>query len=427
MLKKIFLFFFIFLFLAHPSYAAAINEFLPSPVSGDSEWVEFYNPDGVDLKSFYIDDDLDFASDSGSSVKKSLSSLVENNLQYPYIELSSILNNSGDIVALFDSSGNLVDSYEYTSNPGSGVTLGRSPDGTGSFISQIFITKGAANPNMTPTPQPVLTLTPTSTPIQSGPTPSPIATLVPSSSSAPTSSPAKYSNIYLSEVMVNPNTSENEWVEIYNGNNFSVNLTDWSIDDIESGGSSPKTIAVDIAPYGFGVITFSSSIFNNDGDSVRLLNVQKEVVDSFSYKEAVKGQSIGRTSFNETAWCNQEPSPALTNKGCLLELQKFPSSTPAPTLALLQTFDSSSANYSSLPLSAQLKLDTQNFNLSQPTSKSEKILNGEVLGTNESEYDENDSQVVYIKGFTTSAFSLSLFNIFYIIHKVFKKGKYEEN
>ncbi|MDO8503384.1 MAG: hypothetical protein Q7S60_01710 [bacterium] len=46
-----------------------INEFLAHPTTGD-EWVEFYNPDNVDLSDYWLDDDLNFASDSGSSAKK---------------------------------------------------------------------------------------------------------------------------------------------------------------------------------------------------------------------------------------------------------------------------------------------------------------------------------------------------------------------
>lgn len=150
--------------------SALINEVMISPSSGNSEWVELYNPDNLDLSTYWIDDDTSFSEDSGSSSKKSLASIISNNQTYPYIELSSsIFNNSGDFVVLFSSDGTLVDQYEYTSNPGTDVALGRSPDG-GSWSTLASISKGSTNGSSstpTPSPTPAPTETPTPTPTAS--------------------------------------------------------------------------------------------------------------------------------------------------------------------------------------------------------------------------------------------------------------------
>lgn len=169
---------FLFLFLFFPSTTHAqvvINEFVPD---ANPEWVELYNASASAefLKSYYLDDDASFDSDTGSSTKKLLTNLDISNPSNPFVEIASFLNNSGDSVVLFDDSGFLVDQYQYTSNPGDGVSIGRNPDGSGDFTILLSATKGSTNsspaPSPSPTPQPTPTKSPTPTPTKS-PTPTP--------------------------------------------------------------------------------------------------------------------------------------------------------------------------------------------------------------------------------------------------------------
>ncbi|OGE33506.1 hypothetical protein A3D83_00870 [Candidatus Daviesbacteria bacterium RIFCSPHIGHO2_02_FULL_41_10] len=161
---------FLFLFFGvTPVFASSvfINEFFPHPSSGNKEWVEFYNKDGVDLSSYWIDDDLSFSDDTGSSAKKSLSSINKDNLLFPYFELSSFLNDPGDYVVLFSNDGNIVDQYQYTSDPGIDKSIGRIPDGD-NWIILSSSSKGSSNgdilpPSPTPTPTPSPTPSPTPT------------------------------------------------------------------------------------------------------------------------------------------------------------------------------------------------------------------------------------------------------------------------
>lgn len=176
-----------------------INEFLPSPSSGNSEWVEFYNPDGVDISTYWLDDDADFNIDSGTSSKKSLSTLNISNINYPYIEISSFLNNSGDNVVLFTSDGTIVDQYQYIQNPGTDISIGRYPNGTGSFIVLSVMTKGSANSDP-PTPTPTNIPTPTITPAF---TKTPTPTKVPTPTVTPKISPTIFNTPTL---VLNPTT-----------------------------------------------------------------------------------------------------------------------------------------------------------------------------------------------------------------------------
>ena len=153
-----------------------INEFLAHPSSGDKEWVEFYNPDNVDLSSYWLDDDVDFLSDTGSSAKKSLASIDKTDLLYQYLEFNSFLNNSGDYVVLFSSDGGVVDQYQYGEDPKINVSIGRSPNGSQNWVILAEMTKGTANsleePTPTTTPIPTITPTNTLTPTKT-PTPTP--------------------------------------------------------------------------------------------------------------------------------------------------------------------------------------------------------------------------------------------------------------
>jgi len=188
-------------FLALPTAASAlvINEFLPSPQTGSNEWVEFYNEqDSAEyIKAYYLDDDLDFVSDTGSTGKRSLANLNMDNVHYPYFEMMNILNNGGDWVVLFDSAGNIIDQYQYTSNPGTGISIGRSPDQVGSFSVSTSVTKGSPNPSATPTttptPEPTMEPTPTLEPTATEePTPTTEPTVVPTviPTAAPTDEPS---------------------------------------------------------------------------------------------------------------------------------------------------------------------------------------------------------------------------------------------
>lgn len=178
--KKIVFGIIIFFFLVSPVSAAdvVINEFSSH---SSPEWVEFYNASGSAdyLKNYYIDDDTSFTDDGGSN-KKLLTDLVTTSTSYPYIDLSSFLNDPGDFVVLFDPSGNIIDQYQYTSDPGSGVTIGRSLNGSGGFAVLASATKGSENAGV-PTPTP--TLTPTNSPTS---TPNPTSTNTPTPANSPT-------------------------------------------------------------------------------------------------------------------------------------------------------------------------------------------------------------------------------------------------
>ncbi len=304
--------FFLTINLTKTAFASLyINEIYPAPATDEYEWVEFYNQASIsaDLSDYIFDDDPDFDSDSGNGIKIPLLGILGQNSAC-YWKLSNYLNNSGDKPTLFQNNGTLIDTFTYSTTK-MGKSYSRIPDGGNWQIDLVDPTKTAVD---------CLTLVPTVTPtLQLTPTANPTATPTPTQTSTPTPTiiPISYDNIYLSELYSYPDSGENEWVEIYNNNDFSINLTNWYLGDIENGGSSPKLINLIIETKSYAVFDLTSSMFNNTGDSVRLLDFNKSLKDSFEYTGGEKGKSWGRAAFDSDEFCLQEPSKNTQNSGCL--------------------------------------------------------------------------------------------------------------
>lgn len=316
----LFVLFFIFLYPVFGEQKVKINEFA---VDLSPQQVELINTSSssADISNWYLDD-------SGGTTYYSI---PQNTYLYPNscLVFSSDLNlnkSSPDTIRLFDNTlpptatnAALIDSYAYKSSPGTGKSYFRNPDGDNNWISGVS-TLGQYNlngqnciitPTMTPSPIPTLTITPTTTPL---PTPT-----VPQPTTTPLLDPTPqiYDHIFISEVVVYPESGQNEWIELYNGNDFSVSLNNWYIDDVENGGSTPKQFSQHISAKAYVAITFSSSLFNNDEDNVRLLDFNKIQKDGFEYQNPLQGKSWGRESFDSETFCEEEPSYGVVNTPCI--------------------------------------------------------------------------------------------------------------
>lgn len=301
------LFFLCFTVYADPS--VLINEVL---IDASPQSIELINisSESADISGWYLDD-------LGGTTYYTIPS---NTVIYPSscVVFSSDFNlnkASSDAARLFsntypptDTHALIIDSYSYKKSFGPDISYARIPDGStnwstasaslglfnGSQTSCIF----APSPFSTPSPEPPLPAQePSSLPV----------------------SPIPVDNIYISEFMAYPETGGNEWVEIYNDNDFDAALIDWYIDDIENGGSAPKKISTTVSKKGYAVIDFTSSIFNNDADQVRLLDSEQISVDGLEYQDAAQGKSYGRLAWNSDTLCIQEPSKGLSNNSCIVQ------------------------------------------------------------------------------------------------------------
>lgn len=109
------------------------------------------------------------------------------------------------------------------------------------------------------------------------------------------------SGIIINEILPNApleiRDKEGEYIEIFNQNNFEVDLTGWKIEDAEGATTTytfPKGKV--IGPKGFLVLYRPTTkiTLNNDGDGLNLFQPDGNIADSVSYEEAPRGESYNR-------------------------------------------------------------------------------------------------------------------------------------
>jgi DNA/RNA endonuclease YhcR with UshA esterase domain len=321
-----------------------LNEFMPDPsadwngngVTGDEddEYIELYNANdfAVDLEGWQVDDvvggSTPYVLPVGAVIQPRAFLVL-------YSAQSKIaLNNSGgDSVRLLRPDDVVVDDYTYTATRAD-EAYSRTSDGGGEWTHSYPPSPGAPNtPGDTPTP------TPTAIP---GATPTPTTT--PTVTSTPL--PVDVTGISLNEFLPDPASdwdgngvadAQDEYIEVYNANDFAVDLGGWLLDDEDDGGgqrrfASPTgspiyTIPLDTTIPARGFLIFyrsqTSVALNNDGDWVRLLRPDGAVVEQFEYSASRDDEAYSKTADGGSAWTRSyPPSPGMTNTS---------GGTPTPT------------------------------------------------------------------------------------------------
>ncbi|MCR4329744.1 MAG: lamin tail domain-containing protein [Candidatus Roizmanbacteria bacterium] len=283
-------FIFLFFTLYQSVYALRINEIYPAPPQGNFEWVELYNESDqvINLLDFELTDEtgktLFFATNSAQV--------------HSYITATSsgVLNNSGDTVILKTTSGNEMERVIYPANIDSTHSY--------TFCEKTLWTVQTATQGSENIPC-----------ITASPTPTVLSTIVPTQMFTPTPTPyIQIQNIYLNEFMPNPSDGP-EWVELYNGNDTDVSLTNWYIDDAENAGSSPYLFSVSIGKKSFATVQLKSAMLNNTGDTVRLLDPLKQEVDTINYTASEEDKSISKQVSG--AWCTTNATHGYENDDCI--------------------------------------------------------------------------------------------------------------
>lgn len=292
-----------------------INEFQTS----SPQTVELYNngSEAIDLSGWFIDD-------SGGSTFYVISdeTVLPPNKCLSFEASFGFNTASADSVRLFNATAaptatnaQLIDSFSYDKIIDTTKNHQRIPDGSAIWVTSIplidhFNLTGVPctpPPSPTPTPTPTRTPTPTKTPT---PQPTQVQSTV-------YSTPATYDSIYITEVIPNPESGQNEWVELYNNNNASVILENWRIDDIFEAGASPYPFFLFIPAYSYAVIDLPSAMLNNDGDTVRLLDRNGLQKDNLSYDGVKEKHSVGRNNLVTGAACFTLPSRGAPNTHCI--------------------------------------------------------------------------------------------------------------
>ena len=112
--------------------------------------------------------------------------------------------------------------------------------------------------------------------------------------------------IIFSEILPSPKgpDMENEWIELYNQNDFDVDLSEWIIKDT-LGSAKAYTLNAKISANGYLVLLRPETniTLNNTGDGLNLFNPNKEIVDSVDFGKASLNQSYSKIS-SGWAWNN---------------------------------------------------------------------------------------------------------------------------
>lgn len=279
-----------------------LNELYPSPDKSSTEWIEIVNrgTQSISTNGYRI-------RDAANNTLPLTATQLESGGFY-IASASSLLNNSGDTVYLVNPSGEVVDTATYSATLTSSQSVARCTDTQ--WIVTTSISKEQDNLEACIPPSPTPLVSPETTPVPTATSAPPSPTIV---------SPTPANTPVVSEVMTSPESGEQEWIELYNPYSFALPLDEFQIDDGE-GGSRPKFLSGTIPPHSYFVVTLSSGIFNNEGDQVRLLSSQNNVIDAFSYTNGSKNKTWGRLQpLLNTAVCMMAPSPGEKNTLCLVE------------------------------------------------------------------------------------------------------------
>lgn len=132
----------------------------------------------------------------------------------------------------------------------------------------------------------------------------------------PAETSAYSGGIILNEVLPNPEGADEteEWIELYNQNDFSVNLSDWQIRDIE-GSTTIYTLpkGTEILANGFLVLKRPDTkiSLNNTGDGLNFYSPDQKIADSMAFKNAPLNQSYNKTG-NGWDW-SEKPTMGSIN------------------------------------------------------------------------------------------------------------------
>ncbi len=144
--------------------------------------------------------------------------------------------------------------------------------------------------------------------------------------------------VYINEVMPHSNnTWKDEWLELYNPENLTLNLSNWKISDL----SSTDNFSLIIPAFSYALIVDSStskdnltgcntfnisnescfelttigSGLNDNNETIFLFDNLNNSIDNFSWHENIKssGKSWSLNSSNNLKWLKCSPSPGFFN------------------------------------------------------------------------------------------------------------------
>ncbi len=291
--------------------AVIINEiaWMGTDISYNDEWIELYNTsdNSINLDGWVLkaEDRTPEIALTGTISAKGFYLLERTDDEtVPEISVNLIykgaLGNKGEDLKLYDNSGNLIDEVDCSDGWPAGdnktkQTMERT-DSTETGSPQGWQT--SQNPGGTPKAEN------SSLPIQPAEDSPPLAETQDEKLpevGPPAAEPVSYpTRVVFSEILPSPEgpDAENEWIEIFNQNNFEVDISGWKIKDKEgkitiytfSAGTKISTLGYLVLERPETKITL-----NNSGEGLDFIYPNGEIGDSITFGKASVGQSYNRT------------------------------------------------------------------------------------------------------------------------------------
>lgn len=290
------------------------------------EWLELYNnTDGsISLDGWKVElygSDIDFVFDlKGIISAKGYFLIVSadkifSNYDFNYSNLGGKFNNNGQKVLLKNNLGDIIDNLDcfsskkwFAGDNKTKQTMERKNSMMPGDIPDNW--QNSQNPGGTPKTQNSvasanqISSIPENTQAEPTPTPKPAEVkpppIAPSPSAAlPVKEISYLSDIVINEILPSPKgpDSEEEFIEIFNQNNFEVDISGWKIGD--TAGKIMVYVFPEktkISPKGFLLLLRPETkiTLNNDGDGLNLIQPNGNIIDKVTYEKALLGQSYNK-------------------------------------------------------------------------------------------------------------------------------------
>lgn len=283
---------------------AVINEvaWMGTEASYNDEWIELYNNtnqdinlDGWELKAEDESPKINLAGIIPANGFYILERTDDDTLPKILADLiyKGSLGNSGENLKLYDSDGNLIDSVDcskcwFGGDNETKQTMERKNSRLPGFDPDNWQT--SQNSSGTPKSQ-------NSILIKDDSSLEPESQLLPAKEIQSLVYP---SGIFINEILPNPEGPDEteEWIEIFNSNDFEVELYGWQLQDT-TGKTTIYTFPKETKISAKGFLVFERPIIkiilNNDDDGVKLVNPTGETVDEISFGKTEKGKSYNKT------------------------------------------------------------------------------------------------------------------------------------
>ncbi|MBI2459575.1 MAG: lamin tail domain-containing protein [Parcubacteria group bacterium] len=288
-----------------------INELVSDPTDNEAEWLELYNRSGreIDLSGWWLED--------GSGAKTKLDGVLD---KFKVIDQpAGNLNNSGDLIILYDPSGKIIDRLAYGNWPDGDIENNAPAAGDPNSLARKFDGYNTYN-NLNDF---ALTLKPTKD----------MANIIQAEDEASAAAKAKFdfsNDILLSEILPNPlgDDTKLEFIELYNASQRAVDLSGWSLSDENNKKINLEKIATSTIIQAGEYLAFfrprSKLILPNDQGQVKLFQpLANKPLVVVKYKDVKEGWSYVNTNVT-----NNEAN--ITNKA---NVDWIWSETPTPGFA----------------------------------------------------------------------------------------------